>query len=306
MFTAPGLPPAGSEICGQTMDCGDVHRHQCAPNPHGKVIGKHQDSLGLWHTVVGHPVFRHTLSSGIPCLQAYPVFRHTLSSGIPYLQAYPIFRHTLSSGTLSSGILSPGTLSSCIRYRRELWPLLGRYHDKLGVYSGLSCSVQPMIAIYPGSFDPITLGHLDIVERGSRLFDQVIVAVLKNPNKTPLFTMEKRLEMIQQAIDHLPNASVDSFHGLTVNYAKIRGATVILRGLRVLSDFEMELQMAHTNKTLADSIETVFLATSNEYSFLSSSVVKEVARFGGSVDHLVPTHVALEIYQRCSVKTPLE
>lgn len=163
-----------------------------------------------------------------------------------------------------------------------------------------------MIAIYPGSFDPITLGHLDIVERGSRLFDQVIVAVLKNPNKTPLFTMEKRLEMIQQAIDHLPNASVDSFHGLTVNYAKIRGATVILRGLRVLSDFEMELQMAHTNKTLADSIETVFLATSNEYSFLSSSVVKEVARFGGSVDHLVPTHVALEIYQRCSVKTPPE
>ncbi len=276
MFTAPGVPPAGSEICGQTMDCGDVHRHQCAPNPHGKVIGKHQDSLGLWHTVVGHPVFRH------------PVFRH------------PVSRHTVSVGTLAA------TGSLGIRYRRELWPLLGRYHDKLGVYSGLSCSVQPMIAIYPGSFDPITLGHLDIVERGSRLFDQVIVAVLKNPNKTPLFTMEKRLEMIQQAIDHLPNASVDSFHGLTVNYAKIRGATVILRGLRVLSDFEMELQMAHTNKTLADSIETVFLATSNEYSFLSSSVVKEVARFGGSVDHLVPTHVALEIYQRCSVKTPLE
>ncbi len=161
-----------------------------------------------------------------------------------------------------------------------------------------------MTAIYPGSFDPITLGHLDIVERGCQLFDHVIVAVLRNPNKTPLFTMEQRLSQIQRAIVHLPNASVDSFHGLTVNYAQMQQAKVILRGLRVLSDFEMELQMAHTNKTLADALETVFLATSNEYSFLSSSVVKEIARFGGSVDHLVPAHVALEIYQQCCAKTP--
>ncbi|MGL5196938.1 MAG: pantetheine-phosphate adenylyltransferase, partial [Chroococcales cyanobacterium] len=141
-----------------------------------------------------------------------------------------------------------------------------------------------MIAIYPGSFDPITLGHLDIIERGCKLFDQVIVAVVINPNKTPLFTVEERLEQIRLATPHLSNLEIDCFEGLTVNYAKIRGASVLLRGLRVLSDFELELQMAHTNKTLATEIETVFLATSNEYSFLSSSVVKEVARFGGSID----------------------
>ena len=158
-----------------------------------------------------------------------------------------------------------------------------------------------MIAIYPGSFDPITLGHLDIIKRGCRLFDGVIVAVLRNPNKTPLFTEQERIEQIRLSTRSLPNVEVDSFDGLTVNYARIRGAGVLLRGLRVLSDFEHELQMAHTNKTLDDRIETVFLATSNEYSFLSSSLVKEIARFGGSVDHLVPQHVALDIY-RCYAK----
>lgn len=154
-----------------------------------------------------------------------------------------------------------------------------------------------MIAIYPGSFDPITLGHLDIIERGSRLFKQVIVAVLRNPNKTPLFTVEQRLLQIQLCTQHLPNVAVDSFHGLTVEYAQMQQAQVLLRGLRAVSDFEIELQMAHTNKTLSTQIETVFLATSNEYSFLSSSVVKEIARFGGSVDHLVPPHIALDIYK---------
>lgn len=155
-----------------------------------------------------------------------------------------------------------------------------------------------MTAIYPGSFDPITLGHIDIIERGSQLFNRVIVAVLKNPNKIPLFTVEERLAQIKISTQHLSNVEVDSFSGLTINYAKIKEAKVLLRGLRVLSDFEMELQMAHTNKTLSAQIETVFLATSNEYSFLSSSVVKEIAKFGGSVDHLVPNHVALDIY-RC-------
>jgi pantetheine-phosphate adenylyltransferase len=159
-----------------------------------------------------------------------------------------------------------------------------------------------VIAIYPGSFDPITLGHLDIIERGSRLFNQVIVAVVRNPKKTPLFTVQKRLEQIRQSVKHLSNVEVDAFDGLTVNYAHMRQASVLLRGLRAISDFEVELQMAHTNKTLSTDIETVFLATSNEYSFLSSSVVKEIARFGGSVDHLVPSHVALDIYQ-CYAQT---
>lgn len=161
-----------------------------------------------------------------------------------------------------------------------------------------------MIAIYPGSFDPITLGHLDIIERGSKLFDRVVVAVLRNPGKTPLFTVEQRLRQIHTATRHLPNVEVDSFDGLTVDYANLIGAKVLLRGLRVMSDFEKELQMAHTNKTLSKEIETVFLATSTEHGFLSSSIVKEIAKFNGSIDHLVPTHVAAEIYQSYKNKIP--
>ena len=157
-----------------------------------------------------------------------------------------------------------------------------------------------MIAIYPGSFDPITLGHLDIIERGSQLFGCVIVAVLCNPSKQALFPVEQRLEQIRYSTGHLPNVEVDSFRGLTVEYAKSRNARILLRGLRVLSDFEMELQMAHTNQTLWDSVETIFLATAKEYSFLSSSIVKEIAKFGGSVSHLVPENVArdIEIYYK--------
>ncbi|MGL4502396.1 MAG: pantetheine-phosphate adenylyltransferase [Planktothrix sp.] len=154
-----------------------------------------------------------------------------------------------------------------------------------------------MIALYPGSFDPVTLGHLDVIERGCKLFEQVIVAVLGNPNKKPLFTVGERMEQISYSTQHLNNLKVASFDGLTVDYAKLRNAQVLIRGLRVLSDFELELQMAHINKTLSTEIETVFLATSKEYSFLSSSVVKEIARFGGSVDHLVPNHVAQELYK---------
>lgn len=159
-----------------------------------------------------------------------------------------------------------------------------------------------MIAIYPGSFDPITFGHLDIITRASRLFDLVIVVVSSNPNKMPLFTIEKRLDQIQESVNHLPNVEIDYFDGLTVTYARMKQAQVLLRGLRVLSDFEKELQMAHTNKTLASDLETVFLATSTEYGFLSSSLVKEIAKFGGPVDHLVPHHVAQDIY-RCYAKT---
>ena len=152
------------------------------------------------------------------------------------------------------------------------------------------------IAIYPGSFDPITLGHLDIITRGSNMFDTVIVAVLSNPSKQPLFTVEKRIEQIKQCTINLPNVKVDSFAGLTVEYAKMNGAKILLRGLRVLSDFEKELQMAHTNKTLSEDIETIFLATAKEYSFLSSSVVKEIAQFGGEISHLVPADIVDEIY----------
>ena len=155
-----------------------------------------------------------------------------------------------------------------------------------------------MIAIYPGSFDPITLGHFDIITRSSKLYDQVIVVVSKNPTKQPLFTVEERIVQIQKTTQHLNNVEVDSFEGLTVTYAKARGANVLIRGLRVLSDFEKELQMAHTNKTLSNDIETVFLATSTEYGFLSSSLVKEIARFGGPVDHFVPQHVALAV-EKC-------
>ncbi len=155
-----------------------------------------------------------------------------------------------------------------------------------------------MIGLYPGSFDPITLGHLDIMERACRLFDQVVVAVLKNPHKTPLFTPEERQAQIGLATPHLKNLKVGSFEGLTVAYARLQEAEVLIRGLRVLSDFDAELQMAHTNKQLDPELETIFLATAGEYSFLSSSMVKEVARLGGSVEGLVPAHVAQDLRER--------
>ncbi|NJM97890.1 MAG: pantetheine-phosphate adenylyltransferase [Phormidesmis sp. RL_2_1] len=155
-----------------------------------------------------------------------------------------------------------------------------------------------MIAIYPGSFDPITLGHLDIITRSSKLYERVVVVISRNPSKNPLFSVEQRIAQIRKTTQHLSNVEVDSFDGLTVTYAKKRQAKVLLRGLRVLSDFEKELQMAHTNKTLADDIETVFLATSTEYGFLSSSLVKEIAKFGGPIDHLVPKHIALDV-EKC-------
>lgn len=161
-----------------------------------------------------------------------------------------------------------------------------------------------MIAIYPGSFDPITLGHLDIITRSSKLYELVIVVVSRNPSKDPLFSVEQRIQQIKQTTQHLPTVAVDSFDGLTVTYAKKRQAKVLLRGLRVLSDFEKELQMAHTNKTLSDDIETVFLATSTEYGFLSSSLVKEIAKFGGPIGHLVPQHIAVDV-EKCYGKAVL-
>jgi pantetheine-phosphate adenylyltransferase len=152
-----------------------------------------------------------------------------------------------------------------------------------------------MRALYPGSFDPLTLGHLDLIERGAVLFDGLVVAVLQNPGKTPAFALERRLEQIQRATAHLKGVEVRSFDGLTVDMARACGAGVILRGLRAMSDFEFELQLAHTNKSLAPDLETLFLATAAHHSFLSSSVVKEVARFGGDVSRMVPSGVAEDL-----------
>ena len=152
-----------------------------------------------------------------------------------------------------------------------------------------------MRALYPGSFDPLTNGHMDLIERAAGLFGEVIVAVLSNPNKKPAFSVEQRIAQIETATAHLSGIEVISFDGLTVDCAVTHRADLILRGLRAMSDFEYELQIAHTNRSLAKAMETVFLATSTQHSFLSSSVVKEVARFGGAVDHMVPTEVAQDL-----------
>ncbi len=153
-------------------------------------------------------------------------------------------------------------------------------------------------AICPGSFDPITYGHLDIIERASLLFDRVIVAVSRNPIKNPLFSIEERLQLLKEVLVHYNNVEVNSFDGLTVNYAVEQKAKAIIRGLRVVSDFENEFRMALTNKKLACHIETVFLMTRAEYSFISSSTVKEVASFGGSLRSLVPPVVEKRLKEK--------
>lgn len=145
-----------------------------------------------------------------------------------------------------------------------------------------------MKAIYPGSFDPVTNGHLDIIERAARTFDELIVAVAVNKEKQPLFSFEERVQFLRETCGHLENVQVDYFNGLTVDYVESKGATVIIRSLRAVSDFEYELQMALTNKRLNDRIETLFMMTSAEYSFLSSSIVKELAELGAPLTGLVP------------------
>jgi pantetheine-phosphate adenylyltransferase len=144
------------------------------------------------------------------------------------------------------------------------------------------------IAVYPGSFDPVTNGHLDIIERAAVLFDRLIVAVSLNPGKKPLFTVEERLDMLKEVTQPFYNVIIDTFNGLTVNYAKQKEAQAIIRGLRAISDFENEFMMALTNKKLQTSVETIFLMTRAEFSFISSSAVKEVAYFGGCVENMVP------------------
>ena len=148
-----------------------------------------------------------------------------------------------------------------------------------------------MKILYPGTFDPLTNGHLDLIQRAEKLFGNVVVAVLENTNKIPTFDLKKRILQIRTSLSHLPDIEVISYSGLTVDCAKDLKANIILRGLRAMSDFEYELQIAHTNKSLNTEIETIFLSTNTNYSFLSSSLVKEVAKFGGEISHMVPVCV---------------
>lgn len=143
-------------------------------------------------------------------------------------------------------------------------------------------------AIYPGSFDPVTNGHIDIIERAAKVFDELIVAVATNVSKTPLFTAEERAEMLRQATKHLPNVKIDNFDGLLIRYAESQDAKVIVKGLRALSDFEFEFEMALMNRRLDGGVETVFMMTNAEYSYLSSGIIKEIYAFGGSIKGLVP------------------
>ena len=154
------------------------------------------------------------------------------------------------------------------------------------------------IAVYPGSFDPLTNGHLDILARGRRLADRVIVAILDHDQKTPLFTVEERMHMIQEIVGGDPSISVSAFTGLLVDFATRSGATIIVRGLRAVSDYEYELQMALMNRKLAPAIETVFLMAKEEYSYVSSRLVKELARLGGDVTGLVPNIVRQRLADR--------
>lgn len=153
-------------------------------------------------------------------------------------------------------------------------------------------------AVYPGSFDPVTNGHLDIIERASKVFDELVVGVLVNPDKSGLFKIEERVSLIEKCIEHLPNVRVESFSGLLINLMKKKEATVIIKGLRAVSDFEYEFQMALMNNKLDPNIETVFMMTNAKYSYLSSSSIKQVAQFGGCIKDLVPDIIIDDINRK--------
>lgn len=155
-------------------------------------------------------------------------------------------------------------------------------------------------AIYPGSFDPVTFGHLDVIKRASKVVDELIIGVLINENKRPTFTMEERVQMIEEAVKDLPNVSVKTFEGLTVEFAQQSKANVIIRGLRAVTDFESEMQIAQTNHSIEPEVDTMFFTTSLEYAFLSSTIVKEVAHFGGDVSSFVPANVAQKLKEKLS------
>ena len=157
-----------------------------------------------------------------------------------------------------------------------------------------------LTALCPGTFDPVTNGHLDVVGRAASTFDAVVVAVVENPSKTPLFAVAERITLLEEAVRHLGNVRVGAFGGLLVDYARAQGASVIVKGLRAVSDYEYEIQMAQMNQRIGE-IETLFMATSPKWSFLSSSLVKEVARLGGDVEGLVPDHVRKALIDRLEV-----
>ena len=158
-----------------------------------------------------------------------------------------------------------------------------------------------MRAIYPGSFDPVTYGHIDIIERASTMFDELIVTILHNPFKQQLFNIEERIQMLKDATASFSNVSVDSFTGLTAEYARIKKANIIIRGLRAVSDFDNELRIALTNRELNSDVDTIFLMTESEFLFLSSSGVREIASFGGKVEKLVTPLVSKYLYNKFKV-----
>lgn len=154
------------------------------------------------------------------------------------------------------------------------------------------------IGIYPGSFDPVTLGHLDVIRRSAKLVDRLVIGVLNNGKKHPLFSEEERVRMIQMITQDIPNVEVESFHGLLVDYAKVKHAQFIVRGLRAVTDFEYELQLAQTNHKIAPEVDTIFLTTSVEYAYVSSSIVKEIASYGGDISAFVAEPIVPFVYDK--------
>jgi len=163
---------------------------------------------------------------------------------------------------------------------------------------------MPTLAVYPGSFDPLTNGHVDIITRGARLFDRIIVSILINAEKSPLFTMDERVEIARQVFKEVPNVEVDTFDGLLVDYVERRKAQVIVRGLRAVSDFEFEFQMALMNQRLNGKIETIFMMPAEQYTYTSSRLIKEVFRLGGRVHGLVPDMVEERLRRKLAARTP--
>ena len=162
---------------------------------------------------------------------------------------------------------------------------------------------MPTLAVYPGSFDPLTNGHVDIITRGARLFDRIVVAILINSEKSPLFTMDERVEIAREVFKNVPNVEVDTFDGLLVDYVDRRGAQVIVRGLRAVSDFEFEFQMALMNQRLNGRIETIFLMPAEQYTYTSSRLIKEVFRLGGKVHGLVPDMVEERLRSKLAARS---